>query len=138
MAEAVSSLFPDVKLGIGPATSEGFYYDFDLPRSLTPADLSTIESRMNEIIASDPPFTREEVTRGAAREMFSSQPYKLELVDELEDETATVYRQGSFTDLCRGPHVAFAGEVNAFKLLSIAGAYWRGDESRPMLQRIYG
>jgi len=138
MAEAVSSLFPDVKLGIGPATSEGFYYDFDLPRSLTPEDLSTIESRMNEIIASDPPFTREEVNKDAAREMFSSQPFKLELIDELADETATVYRQGSFVDLCRGPHAASAGEVKAFKLLSIAGAYWRGDEHRPMLQRIYG
>ncbi|UCG15035.1 MAG: threonine--tRNA ligase [Deltaproteobacteria bacterium] len=138
MAEAVSSLFPDVKLGIGPATSEGFYYDFDLPRSLSPEDLITIESGMNQIVASDPPFTREEVNKDAAREMFNSQPYKLELIDELEDETATVYRQGSFVDLCLGPHVASAGEVKAVKLLSIAGAYWRGDESRPMLQRIYG
>jgi len=138
MAEAVSSLFPQVELGIGPATSEGFYYDFDLPRSLTPEDLSVIETKMREIIASDSPFLHEETNKDTAREIFSSQPYKLELIDELDDETATVYRQGSFVDLCRGPHVASTGEVKAFKLLSIAGAYWRGNELRPMLQRIYG
>jgi len=138
MAEAVLSLFPDAKFGIGPATDDGFYYDFDLPRALTPEDLATIEDRMRESIASDVPFTREEVDKEAAREMFSSQPYKLELINELSENTVTVYRQGSFTDLCRGPHAGSTGEVKAFKLLSIAGAYWRGSEQNPMLQRIYG
>jgi len=138
MAEAVSLQFPQVKFGIGPATTDGFYYDFDLPRSLTPEDLSAIESKMHEIIASNSPFLREEVDKATAREMFGSQPYKLELIDELTDETVTVYRQGSFVDLCRGPHVASTGDVKAIKLLSVAGAYWRGDEHRPMLQRIYG
>ena len=138
MAEAVSSLFPDVKFGIGPATADGFYYDFDLPRTLTPDDLSTIEASMQKIIASNLPFTREEVEKKTARKMFSAQPYKLELIDELPDKTLTIYRQGSFVDLCRGPHIASTGEVKAVKLLSIAGAYWKGDERRPMLQRIYG
>ena len=138
MAEAVCSLFPQAELGIGPATSEGFYYDFGLPRSLTPEDLSIIESRMYEIIASNSPFLREEVSKDKAREIFGSQPYKLELIDELDDDEVTVYRQGSFVDLCRGPHVESTGEIKAVKLLSIAGAYWRGDEHRPMLQRIYG
>ncbi|MEE9491327.1 MAG: threonine--tRNA ligase [Dehalococcoidia bacterium] len=138
MAEAVSLLFPQVKFGIGPATADGFYYDFDLPRSLAPEDLSTIESKMHESIASNSPFLREEVDKAIAREMFGSQPYKLELIDELTDEMVTVYRQGSFVDLCRGSHVASTGDVKAIKLLSVAGAYWRGDEHRPMLQRIYG
>ena len=138
MAEAVLSLFPEAKFGIGPATADGFYYDFDLPRALTPEDLATIETKMHESIASNHPFFREEVSKDAAREMFSAQPYKLELIDELPDDTVTVYRHGSFVDLCRGPHVTSTGEIKAFKLLSIAGAYWRGDEQRPMLQRIYG
>lgn len=138
MAEAVASLFPDAKFGIGPATDDGFYYDFDLPRPLAPEDVEKLEAIMREIIASNLPFLREEVDKDTARKMFSSQPYKLELIDELADETVTVYRQGSFVDLCRGPHVDSTGEVKAIKLLSIAGAYWRGDERRPMLQRIYG
>jgi threonyl-tRNA synthetase len=138
MAEAVQSLFPEVKFGIGPAIEDGFYYDFDLPHPLTPDDLPTIEGKMREIIAGDFPFLREEVTKEEARRLFSAQPYKLELIDELADEEVSVYRQGTFLDLCRGPHVAATGEVKAFKLLSIAGAYWRGDERRPMLQRIYG
>jgi threonyl-tRNA synthetase len=138
MAEAILLQFPEARFGIGPATSEGFYYDFDLPRSLTPEDLATIESKMREIIASNSPFLREEVDKEKAHEIFGSQPFKLELIDELPDEMVTVYRQGSFVDLCRGPHVTSTGEVKAFKLLSIAGAYWRGDEHRPMLQRIYG
>jgi threonyl-tRNA synthetase len=138
MAEAVASLFPDVKFGIGPATADGFYYDFDLPRTLTPDDLTAIETSMQKIIASNLPFSREEVDRKKARELFKSQPYKLEIIDELTDKTVTIYRQGSFVDLCRGPHVASTGEVKAVKLLSIAGAYWKGDERRPMLQRIYG
>jgi threonyl-tRNA synthetase len=138
MAEAVQSIFPDTKFGIGPSIENGFYYDFDLPRSLTPDDLSLIENKMNEIIAADMPFVRQEVTKEEARRLFAAQPYKLELLDEIPDEKVGVYRQGSFIDLCRGPHVSSAREIKAFKLVSIAGAYWRGDEHQPMLQRIYG
>jgi len=138
MAEAVQSLFPDAKFGIGPAIENGFYYDFDLPRSLAPEDLAVIEDKMKEIIASDAPFVREEMAKKEAQKLFSAQPYKLELLDEIDDDTVSVYRQGSFADLCRGPHVESAGQIKAFKLLSIAGAYWRGDEHNPMLQRIYG
>jgi threonyl-tRNA synthetase len=138
MAEAVSMLHPDVKLGIGPATADGFYYDFDLSRPLTPEDLESVDAKMREIVGSRYPFQREEIEKAAAREMFASQPYKLELIDELPDDAVTVYRQGTFVDLCRGPHVESTDKVRAFKLLSVAGAYWRGDEHRPMLQRIYG
>ncbi|MBI4287742.1 MAG: threonine--tRNA ligase [Chloroflexi bacterium] len=138
MAEAVQSLFPGARFGIGPTIEDGFYYDFELPRTLTPEDLSAIDARMRQSIAANSPFLREEVTKEAARQLFASQPYKLELIDELPDEKVTVYRQGSFTDLCRGPHVASTKGIGPFKLTSIAGAYWRGDEHRPMLQRIYG
>jgi threonyl-tRNA synthetase len=138
LAEAVQSIFPDAKFGIGPAIQDGFYYDFDLPRSLTPDDLPIIEAKMREIIAADLPFIREEVTKKKARELFAAQPYKLELIDEIPDEKVSLYRQGSFVDLCRGPHVGSTGEIKAFKLVNIAGAYWRGSERRPMLQRIYG
>ncbi len=139
MAEAVMSIFPDAKFGIGPAIANGFYYDFDLPRPLTPDDLPVIDAKMNEIVAANLPFVREEVTREEARKLFAAQPYKLELIDEIpDDEKLSVYRQGSFVDLCRGPHVDSTSEIKAFKLVSIAGAYWRGDEHRPMLQRIYG
>ncbi len=138
MAEAVQRLFPEAKFGIGPAIEDGFYYDFDLPRSLTPDDLPLIESRMREIIASNMPFLQELVDKGKARRIFASQPYKLELIDELPDEEVSLYQQGGFVDLCRGPHITSTGEIKAFKLLSIAGAYWRGDEHRPMMQRIYG
>ena len=138
MAEAVQSIFPDAKFGIGPAIRDGFYYDFDLPRSLTPDDLPLIEAKMREIIAADEPFMRREVSREEARRIFASQPYKLELIDEIPDERVLVYQQGAFVDMCHGPHVNSTGEVKAFKLLSVAGAYWRGDEQKPMLQRIYG
>ena len=138
MAEAVQSLFPDAKFGIGPVIENGFYYDFDLPRTLTPEDLPVIEAAMTEIISRDIPFTQEEVSKQEARGIFAQQPFKLELIDEIPDERLSIYRQGSFTDLCRGPHVSSTGEITAFKLLSIAGAYWHGDEKRPMLQRIYG
>lgn len=138
MAEAVLSLFSDARFGIGPAIENGFYYDFALPRPLTPEDLPHIEARMKEIIAADLPFRREEVDKETARRLFSSQPYKLELINELPDERVSVYRQGSFVDLCRGPHVSSTGKIGVFKLLNIAGAYWRGDEHRPMLQRVYG
>ncbi len=138
MAEAVKSIFPDARFGIGPAIENGFYYDFDLSRSLIPDDLPVIEARMNEIIASNAPFVRQEVTKDEARQLFAAQPYKLELIDEIPNDKVSLYRQGSFLDLCRGPHVSLTGEIRAFKLVNIAGAYWRGDEHRPMLQRIYG
>ena len=138
MAEAVLSMFPDAKFGIGPAIEDGFYYDFDLPRPLGPDDLPVIEQKMKEVIAADTPFTRTEVTKEKARQVFAAQPYKLELIDELPDEKVSLYHQGSFLDMCRGPHVKSSGQIKAFKLLNIAGAYWRGDEHRPMLQRIYG
>jgi len=138
MAEAVQSIFPDAKFGIGPAVENGFYYDFDLPRSLTSDDLPIIEAKMSEIIALDMPFVRQEVTKKEARRLFAAQTYKLELIDEIPDEKVSLYRQGDFVDLCRGPHVSSTGEIKAFKLVNIAGAYWRGGEHRPMLQRIYG
>ena len=138
MAEAVQCLFPEAKFGIGPTIESGFYYDFDLPRALAPDDLPAIENRMREIIHQDVPFVTERIAKEKARKLFAAQPYKLELIDEISDSTVTIYRQGSFTDLCRGPHLASTGEVKAFKLTHVAGAYWRGDEKRPMLQRIYG
>ena len=138
MAEAVLSILPDAKFGIGPAIERGFYYDFELPRSLTPDDLPLIENKMTEIIALNMPFVKEEVGKEEARRLFAAQPYKLELIDEIPDEKVSLYRQGSFVDLCRGPHVDSTGKIRAFKLVGIAGAYWRGDEHRPMLQRIYG
>ncbi|MBC8275030.1 MAG: threonine--tRNA ligase [Chloroflexi bacterium] len=138
MAEAVQFFFPGARFGIGPAIEDGFYYDFELPRALVPEDLTAIESKMREIIAANLPFIGEELSKAKAKKLFSEQPYKLELIEELPDKTVTIYRQGSFVDLCRGPHVNSTSEVKAFKLTSIAGAYWRGDERRPMLQRIYG
>ncbi len=139
MADAVASIFPETKLGIGPSTEDGFYYDFELSRSLTPEDLPVIEEKMRAIVAADVPFARREITREEARREFAEQPYKLELIDDLEDqETVSLYQHDGFVDLCRGPHVERTGEIGPFKLLSIAGAYWRGDERRPMLQRIYG
>ena len=141
MAEAVQEMFPDAKFGIGPAIEDGFYYDFQLPRPLTPEDLPKIEERMARIIKANLPFTCREMPRDEAIKFFEdrNQPFKVELIKDLPaDERISIYEQGQFVDLCRGPHVATTGEVKAFKLLSIAGAYWRGDEKRPMLQRIYG
>ncbi len=138
MAEAVQSLYPGVKFGIGPAIEDGFYYDFELPRPLAVEDLPAIELKMKEIIAADLPFVSEEKTIKEALKLFADQKYKTELIKDLGEEKVTVYRQGGFTDLCRGPHVRKTGEIKAFKLTSVAGAYWRGDEKRPMLQRIYG
>jgi threonyl-tRNA synthetase len=141
MAEAVLRIFPDAKIAIGPAIENGFYYDFDLPRNLTNEDLGTIEEYMRSIMQEGVPFTREVISREAARERFAGQPYKLELLDAIpEGEEVSIYTSGHFTDLCRGPHVESAKDLNpgAFKLLSIAGAYWRGDEKNKMLQRIYG
>ncbi len=141
MAEAVLELFPTAQIAIGPSIENGFYYDFELPRTLTPEDLETITENMKKIIAQGKEFKRIEVTRAQAAEMFKDQKFKLELLEAIpEGETVTVYNQGNFTDLCRGPHVASTKELRAdsFKLLNIAGAYWRGDEHNQMLTRIYG
>jgi len=140
MASAVKRLFPDAKLGIGPAIENGFYYDFDLEHRFTPDDLQKIEEKMREIIAHDYEFKQELISKQEARELFENmgEIYKLEILDEIPDEKVSIYRHGDFVDLCTGPHVKSTSEIKAFKLLSIAGAYWRGDESRKMLQRIYG
>ncbi len=141
MAEAVLQIFPEGKVAIGPAIDNGFYYDFDLPRSLKEDDLEDITQRMQDIIKEGRTFERTVVSREEALKQFADQPYKVELINELpEGEDISIYSQGVFSDLCRGPHVESSNKLNAqsFKLLSIAGAYWRGDEKRPMLQRIYG
>jgi len=153
MAQAVLEIFPDGKVAIGPPIESGFYYDFDLPRPLTPEDLETVEKRMREIIQEDHKFARREVSADEARKLFSDQQYKLELIDGLEagqedeygnkvegDVVISTYKHDTFEDLCRGPHVESTGQINpdAVKLLSVAGAYWRGDENRQQLQRIYG
>ena len=141
MAEAVRALFPGVKVAIGPSIEDGFYYDFEYERAFTPDDLPAIEEKMAEIIKSNQPFERMELDRDQAREMFAgwNEDYKLELIDALPaGEALSLYRQGGFTDLCRGPHIPTTSRVAAFKLLSVAGAYWRGDEHNRMLSRIYG
>jgi threonyl-tRNA synthetase len=153
MAEAVLELFPDGKLAIGPPIEDGFYYDFDLPRPLTPDDLQEVEAHMRRIIKGDYPFVYRVVSADEARALFKDQPYKLELIEGLakgqdeygEDSAASssvisTYKHDTFEDLCRGPHLNSTGEIPAegFKLLNVAGAYWRGDEHKPMLQRIYG
>ncbi len=139
MADAVLRLFPEAKMGIGPPTQDGFYYDFDVARPFTPEDLESIETLMRETIAARQSFVREEVSRNDAQAMFSDQPYKLEIIEDLPEETTlSIYRHGGFIDLCQGPHVDGTSDIQAVKLLNIAGAYWRGDEKRPMLQRIYG
>jgi threonyl-tRNA synthetase len=140
MAEAVLELFPDAQLGIGPAIEDGFYYDFDLPRALTPEDLPEIEERMRRIIAGHYPFERDRWPREKALAYFAAknQPYKVELIENLPDAEMGIYTQDTFLDLCRGPHVQNTGEIGPIKLMRVAGAYWRGDEHRPMLQRIYG
>lgn len=140
MAEAVQEMFPEVQFGIGPVIDNGFYYDFDLPRTLVPEDLPLIEKKMLEIIKQKAPFERQEVSKKEALQFFqkAKEPYKLELIAELNDGEITLYRSGKFVDLCKGPHVENTGQVGAFKLTHIAGAYWRGDEKNKMLQRIYG
>ena len=154
MAQAVMEMFPgEAKIAIGPPIADGFYYDFDLPRALTPEDLKAIEKRMRQIINGKHPFKKKVVSAEEAMEIFADQPYKIELIEGLVhggldeygqplEETAEIsfYTHDQFIDLCRGPHVEHTGQINpsAFKLLSVAGAYWRGDEKRPQLQRIYG
>lgn len=140
MAQAVQELFPGTKLAIGPAIEDGFYYDFAKPEPFTPEDLDKIEKRMSEIVKKNYPFIRKEVTKEEAKKIFApkEEKYKLELLEEIPDAKVTLYEQGPFLDLCKGPHLNSTGEIKYFKLLSIAGAYWRGDEKREMLQRIYG
>ena len=139
MAAAVCRLFNNVKLDIGPSTDDGFYYDFDLEERITPDDFERIEEEMRRIVAEDLPFERLEVSREEARELLKDQPYKLErLADVPEGETISFYRCGNFLDLCRGPHVESTGKLRAFKILNVAGSYYRGLETNPMLQRLYG
>jgi threonyl-tRNA synthetase len=139
MAAAVSRLFPDVKLDIGPATEDGFYYDFDLPHRLTPEDFPKIEAEMAHLVAANLPFERIESTRDDAQKLLVSQRYKLErLADIPAGDVITFFRCGEFVDLCRGPHLPSTGAITAFKLTSVAGSYYRGDEKNPMLQRLYG
>ena len=153
MAQAVLEMFPEAKYTIGPPVENGFYYDLDMPRTLTPEDLEKIEKRMRQIVAGKYDFVRKVVSADEARKIFANQPYKLELINDLErgetdehgqplDEKPeiSIYTHGNFVDLCRGPHVQNTSQINpsAFKLMSVAGAYWRGDEKNPQLQRIYG
>ncbi len=140
MAHAVKDLFPYVKVAIGPAIEDGFYYDFDVENSFTEEDIQKIEKRMHEIIKSKNPFIRKEISKDEAIKLFESlgESYKIEIINEIEDEKLSIYEEGGFIDLCRGPHIPHTGIVKAFKLLSVAGAYWRGDETNKMLQRIYG
>lgn len=139
LATAVRELFPEAGIGFGPAIDDGFYYDFDVPRPFTPDDLAAIEAKISEVIAADYPFTREVVGRDEANRRFADDPLKLERISELgADETITIYTDGPFVDLCRGPHLPSTGRLKHVKLLHGAGAYWRGDSSRQMLQRIYG
>ncbi|MCK4249169.1 MAG: threonine--tRNA ligase, partial [Candidatus Omnitrophica bacterium] len=147
LAQAVTQLYPGVKLGIGPAIADGFYYDFDCEAGFSPEDLVKIEKKMAEIIKQDLPIEQKNISKSEAEELFGKkdQPYKLELIQQLGDEhdtleqccfTVSLFSQGDFIDLCKGPHVASTGKVKAFKLTSLAGAYWRGSERNPMLQRI--
>ena len=140
MADAVKQLYPGTSLAIGPAIEDGFYYDFDTSATFSSEDLAKIESRMSEIVKADVPLERREMPREEAVEFFRArdEKYKVELLEGMPDEMVSVYAQGEFADLCRGPHLPSTGRVKAFKLLSVAGAYWRGDERNPMLQRIYG
>ena len=140
MAQAVQDLYPGVKISIGPSIQNGFYYDFDYERTFNIEDLEKIESRMREIIAEDLPITREVLPRQEALTLYREKDelYKVALIDDLPDESVSVYSQSTFTDLCRGPHLPSTGKIKAFKLTSVAGAYWRGDEKNKMLQRIYG
>jgi threonyl-tRNA synthetase len=144
LAQAVCDLWPGTRYAIGPPIEDGFYYDLELPGQVSESDLAKIEDRMREIVAADQPFVREEIPRAEALERFADQPYKREIIESLEEgevpagDTVTVYRNDGWADLCLGPHVPSTGRLTAFKLMKVAGAYWRGDEARPMLTRIYG
>jgi len=139
LATAVRELFPTAGIGFGPSIEDGFYYDFEVPRPFTPEDVEAIETRMREVVSKDYPFVREEVDRQTANARFADDPLKLERISELgADEVISTYTDGPFTDLCRGPHLPGTGRLKHFKLMTTAGAYWRGDEKRQMLQRIYG
>ncbi|HEX6674854.1 MAG TPA: threonine--tRNA ligase [Actinomycetes bacterium] len=151
LAQAVTSLYPEAKYAIGPPVEDGFYYDFDVPEPFTPEDVERIEARMREIVAQGQPFRRDELSRDEGLRLFAEQPYKVEIIQAVDESEGagpvlpggargpvSVYRNDGFVDLCRGPHVPTTADVPAFKLMRVAGAYWRGDESRPQLQRIYG
>jgi threonyl-tRNA synthetase len=138
MAQAILELYPGSKLTLGPPIENGFFYDIEVAGRLTDDDLPRIEDRMREIVARDLPIQREEVSKTEAEDLYADNPYKTEIIEALEDGDITVYRQGDFFDLCRGPHVPSTGRLGAFKLQNIAGAYWRGDEKNPMLTRVYG
>ena len=140
MAQAVKRLYPDTKLGIGPAIMDGFYYDLDLSHKLTEDDLISVEKEMEKLVEEDLPIERGELSKAEALDLFTKagETYKVELLAEIEEGTVSIYRQGEFVDLCRGPHLPSTGWLRSFKLTGVAGAYWRGDETRPMLQRIYG
>jgi threonyl-tRNA synthetase len=144
MAQAVCDVWPGAKYAIGPAIEDGFYYDFELPSAVSEGDLERIEARMREIVAADQPFVREDLTRTEAIERLGDQPYKREIIAQLEEgevlpgDVVSLYRNGDWADLCLGPHVASTGRLGTFRLMKLAGAYWRGDEARPMLRRIYG
>jgi len=140
MAMAVREIFPGVKVTIGPAIDNGFYYDFDTDRPFKVDDLPLIEEKMKQIIKENHSFNRVEMSKDEAVDLFKSEGenYKVEIIEDLGDERISLYTQGSFTDLCRGPHIPATGRIKAFKLTKVAGAYWRGDEKRPMLSRVYG
>ena len=140
MAQAVKYLWPETKLGFGPAIEDGFYYDFDKEEPFSPEDLETIEAAMRELIRKNYKFERQEMKKADAIKLFKKmgQAYKLELIERIPEDTVIVYKDGDFIDLCRGPHIESTGQIKAFKLLSIAGAYWHGIETNPMLQRVYG
>ena len=139
MAHAVKNLYPSARVAIGPSIEEGFYYDFDVDQPFTPEDLDKITAEMANVIKAANSFVRKEITRDEALALFADEPYKIELINDLpEDEVISIYEEGDFVDLCRGPHIDNAGEIKAYKLLKSSGAYWRGDERNAMLQRIYG
>ena len=139
MAQAALDLFPNAKFAVGPPTADGFYYDFSVERPFSPDDLARIEERMRETVAANAPFAATELTRGEAEARFADQPFKLEIIADIPSgEAITTYEHDGFVDLCRGPHVESTGEIAAFTLTSVAGAYWRGDERNEMLQRVYG
>ena len=136
MADAVKRLYPDAKLGIGPAIEDGFYYDFDKPDSFTPDDLLSIEKEMSKIIKDNKEFKCEELSKQDALKLFKDEPYKIDIINNLEVDKVSIYRHGKFFDLCKGPHVKSTGEIKAFRLLSIAGAYWHGIETNLSLIHI--